>query len=255
MRLFLLVVSLLPAVRAADVMDIVHAYSAHQASGYDRARDYTYEQHFVMRKLNRDGTLKSTFSETYEVLPANGTVVHKLTERDGKAVTAEESLKKQREEKRFQARLRRRSPRPRTLQDDFDRFELEGEEVLNGRPAWVVAARKTSLAGMVQVRARFWIDEVDLDCAKFQRDGALNMITIDGRMHRASSGTFVYVRMAEGVWLPSRTVFRSDAHEPFMAFPAGLLAQQQDHWEIETTYLNYKKFQADSHVIQAAEPN
>lgn len=40
---------------------------------------------------------------------------------------------------------------------------------------------------------------------------------------------------------------------PLTIFPVSILAHQQAHWELENTFSNYKKFQADSHILSLGE--
>ena len=251
MRLFLLAAVVIPAIRAEDVMDIVHAYVARQASHYDRTRDYTYEQRVVTRRYKRDGALKSNTTETYEVLIVDGKPVRKLVERDGKPVSPEVSLRRQRELERASARARPRLGH--SLLDRYETFQLEGEEDLNGRLTWVVSARAKLLSGLGHAQAKLWIDEMDLECARSETESSGGLISLDGWAHGAGSGTAEYVRFDDGVWLPVRTLNRFDASIPLTLFPVSLLAQKQEHWELETTYTNYEKFQADSHIIGVTE--
>lgn len=157
MRLFLLTLVAVSSVRAQNVMDIVHAYSANEASRYDRTRDYTYQKSVVTRRYKRDGTLKSSTSETYDVLIVNRNPVERLTQRNGRPVSEQESRNRQRELERSSARARARLGPIRRLEDRYDAFELEGEEEVNGRRAWVVSARKLLHNGIIEARAKFWI--------------------------------------------------------------------------------------------------
>lgn len=246
MRLFLLVLLGMSPVAAQNVMDIVHAYSARHTSRYDRMRDYTYQNRIVKRTFNRDGTLKSSTSQTYELLIVNGQPVSRLIERNGRPVSDEQAGTSAQANARFAA--------ARNLEDRFDHFALDGEEVIDGRRTWVVSAKKTLLIGTAHTEAKFWIDEADYECAKSQTEGRTNLISIDGRAHSVSGSTFEFMRVADGVWLPKHFVFRSDAYMPLTVFPVSLLAQHQAHWEIEATYSNYKKFQADSFILSTGEP-
>lgn len=253
MRFLLLILLAVSSLPAQNVMDIVHAYSEPEVSQYDRTRDYTYDMSIVRRKYKRNGTLESTTSENYEVLIVNGKPVQKLTQRNGRPVSEQESLNREREMERAQVRARAQRGAIRRFEDRYDAFELEGEEEVNGRTAWVVSAKKTMYLGGAKIRAKFWIDEIDYECAKVQSDGAFNMITIDGRARAGNLNTSEKMRVADGVWLPSRAVFRSDAFMPLTVFPVSILAQSQQHRETEVTYSNYKKFRSDSRVLSFVE--
>lgn len=248
MRTILLALVVIPSVRAQDVMDIVHAYSAHEISRLDRTRDYTYQHDLIRRRFKRDGTLRSATIETYEVLIANGKQVRKLIRRNGISVTEQDARKTQQRLDEVSARVRLRS-----MENRFDTFALEGEEDVDGRRAWIVSAKK-SMYGIARIQAKFWIDEADYECAKVQSEGRLNIISIDGRANGLMSSVLEYTRMADGVWLPKHAVYRNDARLPLTVFPISIVAQSQAHWELESTFFNYKKFQSDSHILSLGKP-
>jgi len=254
MRVFLLTLVALFPIRAQDVMEIVYAYSAREASRFDRSRDYTYQLNVVHRRFKRDGTLKSSSSETYDVLIVNGKPVQKLIESNGRPATEQEARARQQALERAAAHARAVTGPNRGIADRYNDFQLEGEEEINGRRAWVVSASRKLAGGIIQSRAKLWIDEIDYECAKIELQSKANLITIDGWGHAAGSGDYEYARVAEGVWLPVHAMHRNDAYMPLTVFPISLLAQHQDHWELETTYTNYKRFQADSRIVGLGEP-
>ena len=252
MRLFLLALLAVFSARAQDVMEIVHAYSEHEASRWDLSRDYTYQYDSIRRTFKRDGTLKSSTNETYEVLIVDGKPVSRLIQRDGKPVTDEEARKRQQQLERAISQARP----VRSIEKQYDSFALEGEEEIDGRRAWVVSAKKSLFGGIarIHIQTRFWIDKADYECAKVQSEGGMNMISIDGWAHGANSSIVENMRMAAGVWLPKHTVFQHAAYLPLTTFPVSIVAQSQAHWELETTFSNYKKFQADSHILSLGKP-
>ena len=122
----------------------------------------------------------------------------------------------------------------------------------------MVSARKSLHKGISHAFGKFWIDEADFECAKAQLETGGSLITIDGRAHGAFNASYEYMRVAEGVWLPTREAHRAGTSLPLTLFPISVLAQHQDHWELEYTYTNYKKFRADSQVVaigEAAKPH
>lgn len=181
MRLFLLTLVATSSAGAQDVMDIVHAYSAHEASRWNRSRDYTYQRDLIRRTFKRDGTLKSSTSETYEVLIVNGKPVSRLIQRNGQPVTDEATRKRQQQLDQVSAQAARFGPF-RSIEKRYDSFVLNGEEEIDGRAAWVVSAKK-GRHGIARTQAKLWIDELDYECAKLQIEGTMNLITIDGRAH------------------------------------------------------------------------
>lgn len=251
---FLLLAMIVCSARAQTVTDIVHEYSEREASRYDRARNYTYRQHATTRRYDRHGRMQSISTATYEILIVNGKPVQTLIESNGSPVTQQESIRRQ------QALEQAAHAAPR-FEDRYYEFRLEGEEEVNGRMTWVVSARMKEGAGARIITAtegarrklnvKVWIDQSDFECARLQSDVLINGFGLDGKVHAVNSGLIEFMRIADGVVLPTRAVFRNDSELPLTVFPLSLAARRENHWEIEVLYTDYKNFQTDSRMLEA----
>lgn len=238
------------AVRAQDVMQIVHQYSEKEGSQNDRVKDYTYNQHISRRILDRMGRVKSEKTEVYEVLIADGKRVAKLTDKNGKAVTEKMAAARQRELEQVVQRFP-----PVRFEDRYDKFDLEGEEEVNGRMAWVVTVEKKvkfpafGVYDRSTLSAKFWIDQSEFECAKRQGDGVGTVIGVDGKSSLLSHDLHEYMRLADGVWLPARTVFDVEYDSPLALMRLGLAIRPKYRREFEVVYTDYKKFNVDSRIV------
>jgi hypothetical protein len=245
MRLFVFTV-VVCAAHAQDVREIMHKYSENEASQNEQTR----EEH-VTTRLNGFGPVKSVRTE-YEIQIIDGKRVRRLTERNGRPVTEQEANRRQQRKER----VARRFPSAR-LEDQYDKFQFEGEEKLNGRMAWVVTATKKNVTFPLAVNyssqtrnVRVWIDQSEFACAKLEGDEVGNMFNLAGKAKTVTASLAEYMRMAEGVWLPARTVKRMALDAPLGLFPLSMASRFKNQVEVESTYTDYKKFHADSRILE-----
>ncbi len=131
-------------------------------------------------------------------------------------------------------------------------FHLMGVESVNGRPAWKVAADpipggSPRCEGMKKVklfRLLIWIDQEESQWARVEADNvapvaaaAILVRVPAGAMHI----TFEPTRRDDGAWLPAHLHVRIDAKVMLMATV---------RLEIVTAYGNYRKFQAESRIVE-----
>jgi hypothetical protein len=163
--------------------------------------------------------------DVYEVIPLEGTPYDKLVEKNGRPLTPEE---RRREDQKFEKAAREReneSPgereeRIRKYQDErsflkdipnaYD-FKLEGEEMVEGRPAWVLGM--TPRAGFVpttphaamlkHIQGKLWIDKQDVQWARAEAH-VIEPISIGWILARVDAGAHIALQMTRGVnglWL------------------------------------------------------
>lgn len=199
---------------------------------------HTYRLRRTEMGRNPFGRIGSGDTKLYEVYPSpvldltyyrhvatNGAPV-------GERELAEQDRKQREKLDAYVRRLQRESPRDRARRLDNDSvvgererrmvedvvktfdFALERREILEGRPAIVVAftprpgARPWSTEGRIAKRfkGRVWIDEEQAQVVRVEAE-ALDTISFGfgfiARIHRGTRGVFTRRQMPDGAWLPS----------------------------------------------------
>ena len=172
-----------------------------------------------------DGVNKA---DVYEVTPLDGTPYDRLLEKDGRLLTPEE---RRREDEKFEKAARdrekespdEREERIRKYEDQrsflrdipnaYD-FQLAGEEVVDGRPAWVLGM--TPHAGFVpttprgamlkHLQGKLWIDKQDIQWARAEAH-VIEPISIGWILARIGAGakiSLLMTRVVNGLWLPEK---------------------------------------------------
>jgi hypothetical protein len=113
----------------------------------------------------------------------------------------------------------------REVPKGFD-FQLIGEEVVNGRPAYVL--RATPRAGyrghgmycklMSKVEGKLWIDKQDFGWVKVEGDvtQGFSMGLFLARVLRGSHITMEQTRFDDGIWMPKRIELQASARILFV---------------------------------------
>ena len=240
MRAILLACLITLPLHAEEVSDIIRAYSEHNLSRLSRIKNYTYRLRSERRTYDRTGKLKSRDVTTLEFVYQRRGLSVKVIGKNDKPLSPKKALKEQEAIERRVANAH--PPSGRQFLEGYG-FQLETVEELNGRPAWVISGQ--SRTGEVQSRIKLWIDQADYECARFE--GELTLESNAGLEHAQVDDriTFEWIRMDEGVWLPAHTLVRHYRRLPPF--------QRSDHQEFEITYTNYKKFQAESRIVDIPE--
>jgi hypothetical protein len=253
---------------AADSREIVRKALELDGQNSKLAQNYTFLQRQETRDLDHSGKVKSRKIETWDITLLEGSPYRRLVARDDQPLPAEEQ---QREEERLRwnleerrketseqrerrmAEWRRRQQRQREpfheVLDAFD-FSPAVEEQLNGRQAYRIDGSpkpgykpKSSFAAFLpKVKLRMWIDARDLQGARVEIE-AIDTISFAGFLVRLEKGTRITVqqsRVNDEVWLP-RSVSVTAA--------ARILMVKSFNREMEYSFSDYKKFQADSRVV------
>ena len=198
-----------------------------------RARvHYTYLQRDEDRRLDSHGLVKSEDVEVSTIIFVDGVPFEQLVEHNGLPPSAEE----QRKQKDKLNKLKRETPEERIArlrQEEEDnaslirevpqafKFELIGEEVVNGKPAYVLQATprpgyrpRGKYGGMFsKVKGKLWVDKKDFGWVK--ADGqVLQPFSIGLFLARVLPGsriTMEQVRVGDGIWMPKYIEIRAAA--------------------------------------------
>ena len=214
--------------------------------------------------------MKSSKSETAEILVLYGEPFERVVAKDDKPLSDKEQ-KKQDEE--FEEETRKReNETPEQRQKRLEKFEkerqderafvhevldayvftLSGTEMLNGRNTWVIeGAPRPGFEGkrreskiLPKITPHIWIDQQDYSWAKVRADfnDTVSFGWVLARLHKGSQFEMQQVRVNDELWLPQRIDVKLDAR---IALLKGINAN------IHVTYKDYRKFRTDTKISVA----
>jgi len=207
---------------------MVRSLAATQRSWEARDR-YVYKERDEDRRLDPDGRVRSQDVDDSIIILVGEAPFEQLVKRNGRPPSAEE--KRKQDEKL--ASLQRETPQQRAARlreqrenrsfirevpEGFD-FQLIGEEVINGRPAYLL--RATPRAGyrangkygklMSKVQGKLWVDKQDFGWVKIEGEvtQTFSLGLFVARVLRGSHITMEQSSFDDGIWLPKRIELRA----------------------------------------------
>ena len=258
-----------PPAAAPDAGEIMRRSAEREWLTFEPPRDYVFRQEKESRRLDVDGKVTDTTTETHEVIVLYDKSYERLIAKNGKPLPP---AKDRAEQARFDKAVYKRaheSPRERAKREEAERkqdaerracgaefatlfdFRLTGTEAVNGRPAWMVDAQPLGARAprcrenkfLDKFRLRFWIDQTDYRWARLEADN-IESVTWAKLLFRAPRGAlhlaFEQVRLPDAAWLPARLRVK-------LVGKALLFATVRQ--EILFTYSGYRKFHADSRLV------
>jgi len=193
---------------------------------------YTYLERDENRRLDSAGHVKSEEVDVSRAILVNGIQFEQLLERNGRPPSAVEERKQNEELGKLKSlppeqraeRLRKEEEENTSLVGEvpmaFD-FQLAGEEVVDGRPAWVLQAaphpgyQAQGKYGRMfsKVAGKLWVDKQDFGWIKV--DGYViqpfSMGLFFARVLRGSHITMEQAHVDEGLWMPQHIEVRAAA--------------------------------------------
>ncbi len=229
---------------------------------------YTFNETYTQSKLDANGAIKKTKTETYEVYPSAepGELYRRLVARDGHPLSAEELGEQDRkQEAKAAKRARNRvgedeeARRERLAREEenrrkdeeavdeifrMDEFRIVRREIIDGRPTIVVAFvprpgfEPVTRGGKVaqKLAGEAWVDEKDRQLVRLEAKLLDSLGVGPMRLARLQKGStaFIQRRKVNGeIWLPSEAHFRGEAR---------VLLVFGSRVEIHSRYFDYKKF-------------
>ena len=254
-----------------DATSIVRRSISQDAQNYQRLENYTFTDHTIDRRLDKDGSVSSSATETSEVMMLAGRPYTRLIARDGQPLSEKDTRKEQEKmDKELDKRLKNpekdrakfeaeREEERRFLQEIPEAFELTllGEERVDGLPVWKIAAEprpdyepRERRAGLLKkVRGIIWIDQADFQWVRAELD-VIDTITWGLFIVRIQPGgriEFAQTRVNDEVWLPSSVRVRANARVALIK----MIRLEQD-----TVFQDYRKFQTESQFsVGEVEPS
>jgi hypothetical protein len=263
----------LPALLAAqDARAIVRQSAIFEARDLELVRNYTFLHHREQRKLNSAGLPTKVERDTHEILILYGRPYRRLVTKDGQPLPAGQSAKEQEKLDKEMERRRKESDKDRTKrlaeeQKDLEearRFRLEvvdaydftllGEDTVAGHAAWVIGAdprrgfKPRSRDGKIlpKIRGKLWVTKEDHRWARLEAE-VIETFSFGWVMLRLHPGTrleFEAVKAGGEVWMPSHAFVRGNGR---------LALLKKLNLEIESRWDNYRKFQAESRIVEVSE--
>lgn len=261
---FLLLLVWCGTANAQSAVEIIRRSIDRDTSNFERQKDYTYQQRQEERELDAQGNLKKTEVETRDVMILAGRPYQRLIARDDKPLPEKEA---RREQEKADRELERREHMTAADRERLDKsrrearkflnevpdafhFQLLGVEQVSGKPAWVIQCdpnpqfrpRDLRAKVLAKLRGKVWIDQAEYQWVKAEMQ-AVDTLSFGLGLFRLSPGgtiSFEQTRVNGEVWLPTRAFIRADARLGYV---------KKIRAEIEITYRDYRKFQADSRMV------
>lgn len=255
-----------------DPLEIVRRSVSHDQANWERTKSYTYIVRTHVRERKSGGDFKDLDHKAEEVLYLYGEPYERKIEKDGKPLSEEEAAKEQRKLDKTLAKRQNESESERTKriaafekqrreQRDFAReipeaydFKLLGEEVVNGRKAWIVDATpkanytpKNSRASMLKkFHGKMWIDQQEYQWVRLEGE-VIDTVSWGLFLARLAKGSKIYfeqVRVNDEVWMPKQIKLNLDARLALFKHMQG---------DVDVKFEKFRKFQSDSRILSTAE--
>ena len=255
-----------------DPREIVRQAALNDMANDLKARDYTFLENQLLHKLDGRGKPNSTETKTYEFMMLYGEPVRRLIARDGKPLSAKESSKeaekidklvRKREQESPQQRQKRLAEYEKERQQerafvgevaDAYFFHLLGEEMMNGRPAWVISgeprpdfhAHLKEARILPKFRFKVWVDKAECQWVKLDAE-VIDTVSFGwflARLYRGSNIVIDETHVNNEVWLPRHVDLKLDAR---------LALLKKYNLEEAIDYSDYRKFRAEAHIVGGAE--
>jgi len=194
-------------------------------------QSYTYTVRDEERHLDSQGRVKSTDVDVSKAVLVNGYSIEQTVSHNGGLPTParqkkdDDSLRKRRSETPSEGAARLREDKEKRafideVPDAFN-FRLLGEEVVRGRPAYVLevtpkpgfhAHSKYSMM-FSKVHGKIWVDAQDFGWVKVDVDvmEPFSMGLFLARVQPGSHIVFEQTRVADGIWLPASIEITANA--------------------------------------------
>jgi len=237
---------------------------------WQAAKDYTFLERMQQDSLDSSGAVKSSKSETHEIMVLYGEPFERTVAKDDKPLSQKEQKKQDEEFERETSKRKNESPEERQkriqkyeknrederafvreILDAYD-FKLAGTEALNGRQTWVIdgtprpgfEGKRRESKMLPKIKPRFWIDQQDYSWAKLraQFTDTVSFGWVVARVHKGSQFEMQQVLVNGEVWMPQRAEIKLDARVALL---------KEVNQNINLSYKDYRKFRTDTKISLA----
>ena len=240
----------------ADARQIIGSFVSATERNWQAQDRYTHMERDENLRLDSAGRVKSRDVDVSRVILVNGAPFEQFLEHNGRPLSAEEETQQQQKIEK----QKRETPEDREARLAKERenrsligelpaafaFQVIGEDVVNGRPAYVLQA--TPRAGyqphgkygriFSNVEGRLWVDKQDLGWVKIEGQviQPFSLGVFLARVQRGSHIAMEQTRLADGIWMPERIEVLAAAK---LLFVRGLVIDRV------LTYSDYRLAQTD----------
>ena len=239
-----------------DARQIMGPFFAATERNWQAQERYTHMERDESLRLDADGRVKSRDVDVSRVILVNGAPFEQFLEHNGRPLSPQEETQQEQKIERQkrempedrEARLaKERENRSliRELPAAFD-FRVIGDDVVNGRPAYVLQAtprpgyQPRGKYGRIfsKVEGKLWVDKQDLGWVKIEGQviQPFSLGVFLARVQRGSQIAMEQTRLPDGVWMPERIDVRASAK---LLFVKSLLIERV------LTYSDYRLAHAD----------
>jgi hypothetical protein len=255
-----------------ELRELVRRAMENEQENYRKQKDLTHIERHKTEHLDGDGKLKKTDIVTKEILILYGDRMERVIERDDKPLSAEERRKEDEKFEKEVAKLQKESDEQRQkriakyeeeskkerefvqeVANAFN-FKFEGEEMVNGRPAYVVSGeprpdyKPSSREGKIlaKTRGKMWIDIASTHWVKLDVEFT-DTVSFGWILARVRPGTRFSVEQnlfRDDVWVPQQVKFNLDAR-------VGLFKQLFEN--VDVTFRDWRRFSSEAKIIDYSE--
>jgi hypothetical protein len=261
---------------APGAREIMQKAVAKDIFNWQAAKDYTFLERVEQETLDGNGAVKSSKSETHEIMVLYGEPFQRTVAKDDKSLSEKEQKKQDQEfeketrkrenesteerQKRIQKYEKERDDERAFVREILDAysFTLLGSETLNGRETWVIdgapnpgfEGKRREAKMLPKIKPRFWIDQQDYSWTKLRAEftDTVSFGWIVARLHKGTEFEMQQVRVNDEVWLPQRVDVKLDARVALL---------KAVNANVHVTYKDYRKFRTDTKIsvtASGAEP-
>lgn len=261
-----------PALTEAQIRELIRQSADKDLENDKKRRDYTYVERRQMKRVDKNGQVKSTETNTYDILEIYGEQVEKLIAKGDKPLSEKDAKK---EDEKIQKLIEKRKDESdgdrdkRQKKEEKDReqgrqfvsevanaynFTYAGMESLDGREDYVISGEPKpgyqpqlkEAKILPKFRFRAWIDREELQWRKLEVE-CIDTVSFGlflFRMHKGSRATIEQTRVNDEVWLQQHVFGNID-------FRLALL--KNFDVELDITDRDYKKFRSKATIIPLGE--
>jgi hypothetical protein len=259
-------------ISSEELRDLVRRAMENDQENYRKQKDLTHIERQKTEHLDGDGKTKKTEIVTKEILILYGDRMERVIERDDKPLSADErrkedekfdkevgKLQKESDEQRQKriAKYEEQSKKAREFVQEVAQafnFKFEGEEMVNGRPAYVVSGeprsdyKPSSREGKIlaKTRGKMWIDIASTHWVKLDVEFT-DTVSFGWILARVRPGTRVSIEQhlfRDDVWVPQQIWFNLDAR-------VGIFKQLYEN--IDVTFRDWRKFSSEAKILDYSE--
>lgn len=261
-----------PELSQEQIRTLIRKCADNDLENDKRMRDYTYVERQQLQKVNGKGEVKSTESETYDVMEIYGEQVNKLTAKNDKPLSAKDAQKEdgriqklidKRKDESESDRRKRLEKKEKDREDELQfvhevadayNFTLLGTEMLDGRDNYVIDAEPKpgykpvhkEAKVLPKTRFRVWIDKDDAEVSKLDMQfiDAVSFGLFLARIHKGSELVLENTRVNNEVWLQQHVTVNADVR---------LALVKNFDIRVDITDRDYKKFRTDTRIVPIAD--